>query len=73
MTKKVYVGTRIDAWVVTQPFRKQFWTEKTGAGDVYWALFVISIVDLPMSMVMDTFLLPYTIPHDSRLINKGSE
>lgn len=71
MTRKVYIGTRLDAWVVTSPFSKQFWTEETGGGDVFWFFFLFSIVDLPLSMVMDTVLLPYTIPHDSRPKNKG--
>ena len=72
-TKKVYVGTRIDAVMATLPFRKEFWTEKSGPGDIRLVAWIIGVVDLPLSLAMDTILLPYTISHDSRLENKRAE
>jgi len=71
--KKVFVGTRMDSWAATVVFRKEFWTEKSGPGDVRLLVWVIGIVDLPFSIAMDTILLPYTIPHDSRLKDKEPE
>jgi uncharacterized protein YceK len=46
---KVYIGTRTDAKLVAASLRSRF------------SEFLFHLIDLPLSFVMDTVLLPYTV------------
>jgi uncharacterized protein YceK len=64
LRKKVYVGTRADAAFLALPFTESdFWGE-----GVYLYFFALPFfaADLPLSLVMDTVFLPYTVQHDRR-------
>ena len=50
--KLVYIGVRTDAKAISY----------LGKNEPGWGL--MGLIDLPLSLVMDTVLLPYTIPHD---------
>lgn len=50
--KLVYIGVRTDAKAINY----------FGRNEPGWEL--MGLIDLPFSLVMDTVLLPYTIPHD---------
>jgi len=50
--KMIYIGVRTDAEAISY-----FGKDESG-----WGL--LGLIDLPLSLVMDTVLLPYTIPHD---------
>lgn len=55
---RVYCGTRVDAIMISMAT-----DESAGVLRAFWPL---AIMDLPLSLVADTFLLPYTVYLDSK-------
>lgn len=49
---KIYIGTRTNLIMLTN----------LPGDEPAWGM--IGLIDLPISLVMDTVFLPYTIPHD---------
>ncbi len=65
----VYSGTQMDAHVIKAPFDCLFGKE---GGEGCWGVIALSpvfifggIIDLPLSFVADTLILPYTVYKDS--------
>lgn len=70
-SRRTYIGTRVDAALLSLPFRKETYegnVSGAGSGFIYLIfLYPFILVDLPLSVLLDTLFLPYTIPHDARL------
>jgi uncharacterized protein YceK len=63
----IYAGTRFDAMAIAAPFDGPSSSDPRSWPDpIFWVFYPLFIVDLPLSMVMDTLLLPYTISHHSK-------
>ena len=60
---KVYAGTKVDAFLLGRPFVDGVKGEDGGA---FLLLYPFILIDLPLSMVMDTLLLPYTLSTSPR-------
>jgi uncharacterized protein YceK len=58
----IYAGTRFDAEALAAPFDGASSDPGSWPDPIIWVFYPFFIVDLPLSMVMDTLLLPYTIP-----------
>jgi len=63
---RVYIGTKIDGTFLASPFL----LEPGGEGHQSYALSLLiwpfALVDLPLSFVLDTVLLPYTLNAESK-------
>ena len=55
---KIYIGTRFDSYALASMFTSE--TDSGGKGMMVLA-FPVFLIDLPLSVIMDTVLLPYTI------------
>lgn len=55
---RIYAGTRVDTKIILAPF------EGKGPGwdQSFWAFYPFLLIDLPLSLIADTLLLPYTVP-----------
>ena len=61
----VYIGVRTDASILSSPFDKGC-RESSECG-MNIALSPFALIDLPFSLVVDTLLLPYTIPKSMKV------
>lgn len=64
-SSRMYCGTRVDAMMIAAATH-----ESTGVLKVFWP---IAIVDMPLSIVADTLLLPYTAFKGSLTENSEAE
>ncbi len=62
---RVYCGTRVDAMVIAAAT-----DESAGVIRAFWP---IALVDLPLSLVADTLLLPYTTFMDTGVKKKTAQ
>jgi uncharacterized protein YceK len=57
--EKYYMGTKVDASILAQPFHCSKETDVCEAVKTWPYLWPLALVDLPLSMVLDTMCFPF--------------